>query len=112
MGDMSKSQKEAYEYKDSPIVKLKLVLFTYRFLYFCSKEPIDFTISLIPFIIGYLFFIPFGILTFLITITLHYFIIWEFVRNYCGIKLVSDKDRLEIKEIISILGGFVRDRKK
>ena len=112
MEDMSNPQKEAYEYEDSPMVKLRLVLFIYKFLYFCSKEPIDFTISLIPFIVGYLFFIPFGILTFLITITLHYFIIWEFVRNYCGIKLVSDKDREEIKEIIPILSGFVKDRKK
>lgn len=109
---MSKPQKEAYEYKDTPTVKLKLVLFTYKFLYFCSKEPIDFTISLIPFVIGYLIFLPIGLLTFLIGITLHYFLIWVFVRNYCGIKLVSDKDREEIKEIIPILEGFVKDRKK
>ena len=112
MEDMSKPQKEAYEYKDSPTVKLRLVLFTYKFLYFCSKEPIDFTISLIPFVIGYLVFFSIGLFTFLMTIALHYFIIWEYVRNYCGIKLGSDKDREEIKEIIPILEGFVKDRKK
>jgi hypothetical protein len=109
---MTKAQKEAYEYKDSPMMKLRLVLFVYKFLYFCGKESIDFTISLIPFVIGYLFFIPLGLITFLMTITLHYFIIWKYVRNYCGFKLVSDKDREEIKEIIPILEGFIKDRVK
>lgn len=112
MENMSKAQKEAYEYKDSSMVKLKFVLFLYKFLNFCSNELVEFTISFIPIVIGYLIFVPIGFFTFVIAISLHYFLIWGYVRNYRGIKLVSDNDRKEIKVIIPILEGFVKDRKK
>jgi hypothetical protein len=37
MENMSKAQKEAHEYKDSPMVKLRFILSIYRFLYFCTN---------------------------------------------------------------------------
>jgi len=112
MENMSKAQKEAHEYKDSPMVKLRFILSIYRFLYFCTNELVEFLISFIPMVIGYLIFVPIGFITFFITISLHYFLIWGYIRNHRGIKLVSDNDREEIKVIIPILEGFIKDRKR
>ena len=108
---MSKAEKEAYEYENSSLLRLRLAIFIYKFLRFCGKEEVDFIISLTPYFIGCILFVDYNLTTVVLAVVIHYFIIWGFLRNKLKLKLVTNEEQEEIKTIIPILEGFIRSRK-
>jgi hypothetical protein len=112
MKEMSKSEKEAYEYKNSSLLKLRLTIFGYKFLNFCSNEIVEFVISLTPYFIAYVIFVKINLLTLLVSILIHYFLIWGFLRKKLNLMLVNKDEQKEIRTIIPILEKFIEERKK
>lgn len=108
---MSKAEKEAYEYENSSLLRLRFVTFSYKFLRFFGKEEVDFILSLTPYFITYVLFVNQNLTTLILAITIHYFFIWKFVRVKLKLKLVTDEEMEDIKEIIPILEGFIKTRK-
>jgi len=111
MKGMSKAEKEAYEYENSSLIRLRFVIFAYKFLRFFGKEEVDFILSLTPYFITYVLFVNQNLTTLILAIVIHYFFIWKFVRVKLKLKLVTDEEMEEIKEIIPILEGFIKNRK-
>jgi hypothetical protein len=111
MKEMSKAEKEAYEYENSSLLRLRLAIFIYKFLRFCGKEEVDFILSLTPYFIGCILFVDYNLTTVVLAVVIHYFIVWGFLRNKLKLKLVTNEEQEEIKTIIPILEGFIRSRK-
>jgi hypothetical protein len=112
MKEMSKAEKEAYEYENSSLLRLRLAILIYKFLRFFGKEEVDFILSLTPYFIVYVLFVNQNLTTLILAIVIHYFLFWKFVRVKLKLKLVTDKEMEEIKEIIPILERFIKERKK
>lgn len=110
MKEISKAEKEAYEYENSSLLRLRLAILIYKFLRFCGKEEVDFILSLTPYFIGYILFVNWNLTTLILSITIHYFIIWKFFRNTLNLKLVTNEEQSEINTIIPILKGFINKR--
>lgn len=107
----SKIQKEANEYKDSSITKLRFVILIYKGLSFFSSREVNFIVSFLHF--GFLFFFVakvnfFNVAIFILT---HYFLFWRYVILKKNWGLVTPEEGEEIDQIVDILNGFLKDKK-
>lgn len=107
---MSKIKKEAELYKNLPPKKLKKVIRSYKSLLFSSSYTFNFLVSFFTFLFFYFLFCKINILTFLLFITLHYFVIWKYFIEGKRLYLVDPKDADDIKEIIEILESYLKEK--
>lgn len=107
---MSKNEKEANEYKNSSTFKIKFVLILYKFLSFSGRDNVNFFYSFFGLSISFLLFTKPTIFTTSLFIAIHYFFFWKYIILKKRYKLVSDNDKEEIDEIITILNGFIKER--
>jgi predicted membrane protein len=111
MTDRTKPQKEADLYKDSSTLKLKRVIFTYKFLSLSNSRTSNFIITLLCILIPYLIFLKFSLFTLTLALLFHYLVFWKYMYEKKNSKLVSDKDKEEIDEIVKILVSDLENRK-
>ncbi len=108
---MSKIEKEANEYKDSSIGKLRVVISTYKTLSFFSSREVNFFVSFLHFAFLFFLLVKVNFLTVSLLILSHYFIFWRYAilkKNWC---LVTPEEGEEINEIVKILEKFLEDKK-
>jgi predicted membrane protein len=107
---MSKVKKEAELYKNLPPKKLKRVIRSYKGLLFSSSQTFNFLVSFFTFLIFYFLFCKINILTVLLFIIIHYFVIWKYFIEGKRLYLVDPKDADDIKEIIEILESYLKEK--
>ena len=107
---MSKVREEADLYKDLEPKKLKKVIRQYKFLSVSNSEVFNFLFFLVTLAVP--FFLMFGITmnTSFFMILIHYIFYWEFLFKYKKFKLVSDKEKREIDEIVEILEESLKEK--
>jgi predicted membrane protein len=110
MTHKNKIQKEADLYKDSSTLKLKRVIFTYKFLSLSNSRNSNFIITLLCVFIPYLIFVKFSLFTLTLTLLFHYLVFWKYLYEKKNSKLVSDKDKQEIDEVVEILVGYLKNK--
>lgn len=111
METMSKIVKEANEYKDSSISKLKFIILVYKGLSFFSSKKVNFIVSFLHFAFLFCLVVRINLFTVSLLILSHYFIFWKYAilkKNWC---LVKPEEGEEIDEIVKILEGFLKDKK-
>ena len=108
---MLKSKKEANEYKNCSLIKLKSVRMIYRFLSYTNLDNVNFFFTF--FVLGFFVFLfnEANILTSSLFVIFHYFFFWKYLILNKKFKLVNDKDREEIEEVIFFLDGFIKNKK-
>ena len=107
---MSKIRKEAELYKDLPVKKLKKVIRQYKFLSMSNTEIFNFVFFLITFGVPFLFVFGITINSIFFMTFIHFVFYCEFLFKYKNFKLVSDKDRYEIDEIVKILESYLKEK--
>jgi len=107
---MTKIEKEANLYKNLPTKKIKKIIKDYKFLVFANSRNFNFIFTLICMLIPYLIFFIFSPLTLITLIVVHYFLFDVYLYERKSLKLVSDKDKNEMEEIIVILESFLKDK--
>lgn len=107
---MSKVKKEAEFYKDYPPKKLKKVIRSYKGLLFSSSHDFNFLLSFFTGLISYLIFFSVNVLTIIGFVIIHYFVIWKYFIVGKNLYLVDPKDSPDIKEIVEILEGYLKDK--
>ena len=107
---MSTPREEAEKYKDSSIDQLRKVLKDYKSLSRSNSDISNFLWTFGFTILGSVLFLKITLGNFLLVTLFHYLFFWEYLHKYKGFKLVSDKDREEIDEIIEILEGYIKER--
>ena len=75
-----------------------------------NSDIVNFLFSLLSFGIPYFIFFGFSFTTILIFSVIHFLFFWEFLIKYKKFKLVSDKDREEIDEVIQILESALKTK--
>jgi hypothetical protein len=105
------AQKEAELYKDSSTLKLRRVIFIYKFLSLSNSRNSNFIITLLCILIPYLIFVKFSLFTLTLALLFHYLVFWKYMYEKKNSKLVSDKDKEEIDGIVKILVGDLENRK-
>jgi len=108
---MKKVQKEANLYKDLPTKKLKKVIREYKFLVRANSRNFNFLFTLVTMLIPYLLVFPITPLTFILLIIVHYYLFDVYLFEQKNWKLVSDKEKNEMEQIVVILESFLKDRK-
>ena len=111
METMSKIQKEADEYKDSSVSKLRFVISAYKTLSFFSSREVNFIVSFLHFTFLFWLLVEINFFTVSLLILSHYFIFWRYAilkKNWC---LVTPEEGEEIDQIVEILQGFLKDKK-
>ena len=108
---MKKVQKEANLYKDLPTKKLKKVIREYKFLVSANSRNFNFLFTLVTMLIPYLLVFPITPLTFILLIIVHYYLFDVYLFEQKNWKLVSDKEKNEMEQIVVILESFLKDRK-
>jgi predicted membrane protein len=111
MGTMSKIQKEADEYKDSSVVKLRFVILIYKGLSFFSSRKVNFIVSFLHFAFLFWLVVRINFFTVSLLILSHYFIFWKYAilkKNWC---LVTPEEGEGIDEIVKILEEYLKDKK-
>jgi hypothetical protein len=111
METMSKIQKEADEYKDSSVSKLRFVISVYKTLSFFSSREVNFIVSFLHFTFLFWLLVEINFFTVSLLILSHYFIFWRYAilkKNWC---LVTPEEGEEIDQIVEILQGFLKDKK-
>jgi hypothetical protein len=111
METMSKIEKEANEYKDSSVRKLRLVISTYKALRFFSSKNVNFITSFLGFTFLFLLLVKVTLFTVTLLILSHYFIFWKYAILKKNWYLVTPEEGEEISEIVKILEGFLKDKK-
>ena len=108
---MLKAKKEASEYKNSSLIKLKIVRMIYRFLSYMNLDTVNFFFTFFVFGLLVLFFCDLTILTLLLFVIIHYFFFWKYLILNKKFKLVKDEDNEEIKQVILFLDEFIKKSK-
>jgi hypothetical protein len=62
-------------------------------------------------LIPYFLVFPITLLTFILLIIVHYFLFDLYLFEKKGWKLVSDKDKNDMEQVLEILESFLKDRK-
>jgi hypothetical protein len=106
---MTKIEKEANLYKDLPAKKLKKVIRDYKFLVMANSKNFNFIFTLFCMFVPYLVFFVLSPLTLVLLILTHYLLFDLYLYDKKACKLVSDKDRYEMEEIITILESSLKD---
>jgi len=108
---MLKSKEEANEYKNCSLIKLKSVRMIYRFLSYMSLDNVNFFFTF--FVLGFFVFLfnEVNILTSSLFVIFHYFFFWKYLILNKKFKLVNDKDKKEIEEVIFFLDEFIKNKK-
>ena len=109
---MSKIKKEAELYKNSSPKKLSRVILNYKFLYFANSKNFNFIITLLFLLIPYFIICKINLFTLTLIILTHFFIFWKYLYEKRNWKMVSDKEKEEIEQIIEILETYKNDRNK
>ena len=107
---MEKIQKEAALYKDLPTKKLKKVIRSYKSLAFSNSDIFNFLYTLVIMVGTAVLISGFNLGPLLVVGLVHYLFFWEYLHKYKKLKLVSDSDKEEIDEIISILEKYLESR--
>lgn len=107
---MTKVQQEAEKYKSLPTKKLKKVIKQYKSLSRSNSDMYNFLFSFIIMMLVAPFVIKITYLSLSLLMLVHYLFFWEYLHKYKKSKLVSDKDKEEIDEIIQILEDHLRER--
>lgn len=107
---MSDIQKELNEYKNFSVFKLKCIRNLYVFLSYMNSDKVNFFFTFFNILIFLLFFSNINFLTFLLFFIIHYFLFWKYLILHKKFKLVSDKDKEEIDEIIFILNKWIKNK--
>ena len=107
---MEKIQKEAALYKDLPTKKLKKVIRSYKSLAFSNSDIFNFLYTLVIMVGTALLVSGFNLGLLVVVGLVHYLFFWEYLHKYKKSKIVSDKDKGEIDEIIKILQSELKVR--
>jgi hypothetical protein len=110
MTDRTKLQKEADLYKDLPTKKLKKVIRSYKSLSFSNSDIFNFLYTLVIMVGTAVLISGFNLGLLLVVGLVHYLFFWEYLHKYKKSKIVSDKDKGEIDEIIKILQSELKVR--
>lgn len=110
MVDRNKIQKEADLYKDLSTLKLRRVIFTYKFLSLSNSRNSNFIITLLCVFIPYLIFVKFSLFTLALALLFHYLVFWKYLYEKKNSKLVTDEEKKEIDEIVDILVDNLKNR--
>ena len=109
---MNKIENEADKYKKLPIKDLKKVIKGYKWLLFANSDICNFIFTFLCILIPYTILVKFSFFTFTLVILFHYFIFWRYLHQYKKSKLVSDGDKKEIEDILTILEDTLKDKTK
>jgi hypothetical protein len=107
---MLKSIKEAELYKDLPTKDLKKVIRKYKFLSKWNSDIYNFVFTMVCMVLGLSLFVGITFTSLVTLLVVHYLFFWEYLHKYKKSKVVSDKDRDEIENVISILEGYLKER--
>ena len=107
---MLKSQKEAEQYKNLSTKELKRVIKTYKSLSRSNSDIDNFLFTFIIMMVSASLFMKLTVGSMLLLLIIHYLFFWEYLHKYKKSKLVSDEDKEEIDEIITILEGYLKER--
>ena len=107
---MLKSIKEAELYKDLPTKDLKKVIRKYKFLSKWNSDIYNFVFTMACMMLGVFLFVGVSFSSLIMLLIVHYLFFWEYLHKYKKSKIVSDEDREEIDEVVSILEGYLKDR--
>jgi len=110
MKDMDKIQKEAALYKDLPTKKLKKVIRSYKSLAFSNSDIFNFLYTLVIMVGTAVLISGFNLVLLLVVGLVHYLFFWVYLHKYKKSKIVSDKDKEEIDEIIKILESHLKEQ--
>jgi hypothetical protein len=110
MDIQNKIQKEADLYKDLPEDDLKKVIKKYKFLSKSNSDIVNFLFSLTCFGVPYFIFLGVSKMSIIIFLIVHLLFFWEYLHKYKKFKLVSDDDKKEIDDIVSILEDNLKSR--
>ena len=107
---MTKVQQEAEKYKSLPTKKLKKVIRQYKSLSRSNSDIYNFLFSFIIMMLVFPFVMKINYLNITLLMIVHYLFFWEYLHKYKKSKLVSDKDKEEIDEVIRILETHLKER--
>ena len=107
---MDKIQKEAALYKDLPTKKLKKAIRSYKSLAFSNSDIFNFLYTLVIMVGTAVLISGFNLVLLLVVGLVHYLFFWVYLHKYKKSKIVSDKDKGEIDEIIKILQSELKVR--
>jgi len=107
----NKIQKEADLYKDLSVNELKKVIRKYKSLSRSNSDIVNFLFTILCFGIPYFIFIGFSISSIFVFLLIHFLFFWEYLYKYKKFKLVSDNEKEEIDQIISILEDHLEELK-
>lgn len=107
---MTKVEKEAAKYKDLPTKKLKKVIRQYKSLSRSNSDIYNFLYTFIIMMVVAPFVMKITYLNLTLLMLVHYLYFWEYLHKYKKSKLVSDKDKEEIDEVIRILQSHLKER--
>jgi hypothetical protein len=110
MTDRTKTQKEADLYKDLPTKKLKKVIRSYKSLAFSNSDIFNFLYTLVIMVGTAVLISGFNLVLLLVVGLVHYLFFWVYLHKYKKSKIVSDKDKEEIDEIIKILESHLKEQ--
>lgn len=110
MTDRTKPQKEAALYKDLPTKKLKKVIRSYKSLAFSNSDIFNFLYTLVIMVGTAVLISGFNLGLLLVVGLVHYLFFWVYLHKYKKSKIVSDKDKEEIDEIIKILESHLKEQ--
>jgi len=108
---MTKIEKEANLYKDLPTKKLKKVIREYKFLIKANSRSFNFIVTLTSMLITYFAMFPITPLTFILLIIGHYYFFDVYLFDTKNWKLVTDKEKNEMDQIVVILESYLEKRK-
>ena len=106
---MTKIEKEANLYKDLPTKKLKKVIRDYKFLVMANSKNFNFIVTLVCMFVPYFVFFVLSPLTLICLVLVHYFLFDSYLYEKKSWKLVSDKDKNEMVQILTILEVYLKD---
>lgn len=107
---MDKIKKEAELYKNVSVSKLKRVILNYKFLSFANSKNFNFIITLLFLLIPYFIICKINLFTLTLIIMSHFFIFWKYLYEKKNWKMVSDKEKEEIDQIIEILETYINEK--
>ena len=110
MKDMEKIQKVAALYKVLPTKKLKKVIRSYKSLAFSNSDIFNFLYTLVIMVGTAVLISGFNLGLLLVVGLVHYLFFWVYLHKYKKSKIVNDKDKEEIDEIIKILESHLKEQ--
>jgi hypothetical protein len=107
---MTKIEREANLYKDLPTKKLKKVIKEYKFLVMANSKNFNFIFTLFCMLLPYFVFFVLSPISLILLISVHYLLFDLYLYEKKSWKLVSDKDRNEMEQILVILENSLKNR--